>query len=66
MADKAITPKELKNLRAEAQRYAYTFLSNKYRDEYTELYAAYLSNRGHKVRLRQPIIDERLIAKENK
>ena len=66
VASKTFTQKELASLRAAAQRYAYTFLAKKYREEYSELYAAYLSNRGHIIKVRRPVIDERLLAKGNK
>ena len=65
-ASKTFTRKELASLRASAQRYAYSFLAKKYREEYSELYAVYLSNRGHNIKVRRTIIDERLLAKGNK
>ena len=45
--------------RAAAASYAKTFLANKYQDEYTELYRAYLVNRGVQVRKNAFVIDER-------
>jgi hypothetical protein len=50
---------EITRARAAAANYAKTFLANKYHDEYSELYRAYLINRGVPVRHINPIIDER-------
>ena len=51
-------------IRAKASEYAKTFLANKYREEYQELYRAYLINRGVAVREQGNVIDERLLIKE--
>jgi hypothetical protein len=50
---------EITRVRAAAASYAKTFLANKYNDEYSELYRAYLTNRGVPVRHSAGIIDER-------
>jgi hypothetical protein len=46
-------------IRAQAASYAKTFLANKYRDEYDQLYKAYLVNRGISTRTSKDMIDER-------
>lgn len=50
---------EITRARAAAANYAKTFLANKYHDEYSDLYRAYLINRGVTVRHSTPLIDER-------
>ncbi len=52
------------NIRARAADYAKIFLAQKYREEYQELYRAYLINRGVAVREQGNVIDERLLVKE--
>jgi hypothetical protein len=52
------------NIRARAADYAKIFLAQKYKEEYQELYRAYLTNRGIKVRNHASVIDERLLIKE--
>jgi hypothetical protein len=62
-----MTPAEVRSVRNKATEYAKVFLSNKYHEEYTELYQAYCKNRGvntsnsHRV----PPVDERLLVKED-
>jgi hypothetical protein len=51
-------------IRAQAASYAKTFLANKYRDEYDELYRAYLVNRGVTTRTSKNMVDEREMVKE--
>jgi hypothetical protein len=51
-------------IRAQAASYAKTFLANKYRDEYDELYRAYLINRGVTTRTSKDMVDERNLVKE--
>jgi hypothetical protein len=46
-------------IRAQAASYAKTFLANKYRDEYDQLYRAYLVNRGVTTRTSKNMVDER-------
>ena len=41
-----MTPAEIRSIRNKATEYAKMFLSNKYHEEYTELYQAYCKNRG--------------------
>ena len=53
------------NIRAKAADYAKIFLAQKYKEEYQELYRAYLINRGINVRHDKPPVDERLLMKEN-
>jgi hypothetical protein len=53
-----------KNIRVHAANYAQRFLAKKYYEEYQELYRAYLTNRGIKVRNNASIVDERLLIKE--
>ena len=51
-------------MRSKAQRYAVNFLMQKYRDEYQELYNAYLVNRGYETqRFKNLLVDERLVMK---
>jgi|APGre2960657373_1045057.scaffolds.fasta_scaffold701726_2 hypothetical protein len=49
------------NIRARAAEYAKIFLAQKYKEEYQELYRAYLTNRGVPVREQKNVIDERLL-----
>jgi len=51
-------------IRAQAASYAKIFLANKYKDEYDELYNAYLINRGINTRASKAIVDERLITND--
>jgi len=51
-------------IRAKAAEYAKIFLAQKYKEEYQELYRAYLINRGINVRKEGNAIDERLLLKE--
>ena len=51
-------------IRAKASEYAKTFLAQKYKEEYQELYRAYLTNRGVNVRAQCSVVDERLLVKE--
>lgn len=51
-------------IRAQAASYAKTFLANKYRDEYDELYRAYLVNRGVTTRTSKNMVDERELTTE--
>jgi hypothetical protein len=51
-------------IRAQAASYAKTFLANKYRDEYDELYRAYLVNRGVTTRTSRNMVDERKLTTE--
>lgn len=52
--------KEIIRIRVRAADYAHRFLAAKYREEYRELYDAYLINRGIKVRSQHKLIDERI------
>ena len=54
--------KEAIRIRVRAASYAHRFLAAKYREEYRELYDAYLINRGMKVRSQHKLIDERTIS----
>jgi hypothetical protein len=48
------------NIRAKAANYARLFLAQKYYEEYSELYRAYLANRGVTTRrTKTTLIDER-------
>ena len=51
-------------IRAKAAEYAKIFLAQKYKEEYQELYRAYLINRGASVRNPVNVVDERLLVKE--
>jgi hypothetical protein len=51
-------------IRGQAASYAKTFLANKYRDEYEQLYKAYLVNRGVTTRTSKDMVDERNLVKE--
>ena len=46
-------------IRSQAIDYAKSFLVQKYRKEYQELYDAYLTNRGVKTRRSKNVTDER-------
>jgi hypothetical protein len=61
-----MTPQEIRSVRNKAAEYAKGFLSDKYWEEYTELYQAYCINRGVNVNKSRKIrpIDERLVKKE--
>jgi hypothetical protein len=62
MEETRMSPAERLKLRTRAQRYALIFLGQKYRQEYRELYQAYLNNRGYKPYARyvaKPLVDER-------
>lgn len=48
-------------IRAKAAEYAKIFLAQKYKQEYQELYRAYLINRGINVRKQGNAVDERLL-----
>jgi hypothetical protein len=53
--------KESMRIRGLAASYAKHFLTQKYKQEYDELYNAYLKNRGVVTRkFRKPLIDERI------
>jgi hypothetical protein len=53
--------KESMRIRGLAASYAKHFLTQKYKQEYDELYNAYLKNRGITTRrFRKPLIDERI------
>lgn len=47
-------------IRQEAAKYAKAFLVNKYKQEYQELYDAFLINRGFTPRRSVKIVDERI------
>lgn len=49
-------------IRTKAAAYAKTFLAKKYREEYKELYEAYLRNRGYTTRASKELLDERLVS----
>jgi hypothetical protein len=49
-------------IRGKAAVYAKTFLAKKYREEYKELYEAYLHNRGYTTRASKELLDERLVS----
>ena len=55
--------KEAIRIRVRAAGYAHRFLAAKYKEEYRELYDAYLINRGIKVRSQHKLIDERTVEK---
>lgn len=55
---------EHNTIRVAASAYAKRFLVNKYKDEYSELYRAYLTNRGVPVSKARAVVDEREIASE--
>jgi len=49
-------------IRVKAAAYAKAFLAKKYREEYRELYEAYLRNRGYTTRATTVMVDERTIS----
>ena len=56
---------ENNTMRSAATKYARDFIIAKYYEEFSELYRAYLINRGIPVRvLKKELIDERTIVKE--
>lgn len=57
---------EVNRIKASASAYAKTFLARKYHLEYSELYQAYLLNRGISPRRspNAPLVDEREILKD--
>jgi hypothetical protein len=55
---------DITRVRQEAAKYAKAFLVMKYKEEYQELYDAYLNNRGFNTRRGRVIIDERLVTSE--
>ena len=59
-----MTANDTLKIRAQAASYAKTFLANKYRDEYDQLYRAYLVNRGVTTRTSRNMVDEREMVKE--
>lgn len=59
-----MTQDEALKVRAQAASYARLFLANKYKEEYSELYNAYLVNRGLTTRKGKPMTDERTTVKE--
>jgi len=59
-----VTNDEIMKIRARAASYAQSFLANKYYEEYKELYDAYLTNRGVKIRRGRVMSDERELVKE--
>jgi len=50
------------SVRNKAAAYAKTFLARKYKEEYKELYEAYLRNRGYTTRATTMMVDERTIS----
>jgi hypothetical protein len=55
-----LTKEETQKIKSKAALYARVFLINKYREEYRELYDAYLINRGITPRSqKKKLIDER-------
>lgn len=60
-----MTTKSTTRLRSEAAQYAKQFLARKYREEYRELYEAYLINRNVPVKGRViSMVDERELVRE--
>ena len=60
-----MTVKSTARLRSEAAQYAKQFLARKYREEYRELYEAYLINRNVPVKGRVvSMVDERELVRE--
>ena len=59
---------EINRIKVAGSAYAKTFLARKYADEYSELYQAYLLNRGITPRrsASTTLVDEREILKERK
>jgi hypothetical protein len=58
-----VTNESLK-IRNEAARYAKAFLVMKYKQEYQELYDAFLTNRGINTRRNRVLTDERAVTNE--
>jgi len=56
--------KESIRIRGLAAKYARQFLVQKYKEEYTELYNAYLKNRGIQNRRTRTLVDERTVLNE--
>ena len=52
---------ERDKIRWQAMNYAKQFLVQKYKDEYRELYCAYLHNRGIGTENRSTLVDERQV-----
>lgn len=59
-----MTQDEALKIRAQAASYARLFLANKYKEEYSELYNAYLTNRGLATRQSKVMKDERTVNNE--
>lgn len=60
-----MTTKSTTRLRSEAAQYAKQFLARKYREEYRELYEAYLINRNVPVKGKViSMVDERELVRE--
>lgn len=59
-----MTQDEALKIRAQAASYARLFLANKYKEEYSELYNAYLTNRGLTTRKSKVLTDERTVNNE--
>jgi len=60
-----MTTKSVTRIRSEAAQYAKQFLARKYRQEYRELYEAYLINRNVPVKGRViSMVDERELVRE--
>ena len=61
---KTVTQNKTLKIRAQAASYARLFLANKYKEEYSELYNAYLTNRGLTTRQSKVMKDERTVNNE--
>jgi len=59
-----MTANDTLKIRAQAASYAKIFLANKYKNEYDELYNAYLINRGVSTRRGRVLTDERIVTNE--
>ena len=60
-----MTVKSTERLRSEAAQYAKQFLAHKYREEFRELYEAYLINRNVRVKRKvMQMVDERELVRE--
>ena len=60
-----MTVKSRERLRSEAAQYAKQFLAHKYREEFRELYEAYLINRNVPVKRKViSMVDERELVRE--
>lgn len=59
-----MTQDEALKVRAQAASYARLFLANKYKEEYSELYSAYITNRGLTTRSSKVMTDERTVNNE--